>query len=37
MNFGFDEQQDLLRQAARKLLDEQCPIEETRFSFAQVG
>ncbi len=30
MNFGFDEQQDLLRREVRKFLDEQCPLEEVR-------
>ena len=30
MNFGFDEQQDLLRSEVRKFLDAQCPIEEVR-------
>ena len=30
MNFGFDEQQDLLRHEVRKFLDEQCPLEEVR-------
>jgi alkylation response protein AidB-like acyl-CoA dehydrogenase len=30
MNFGFDEQQDLLRNEARKYLDEQCPLAEVR-------
>lgn len=30
MNFGFDEQQDLLRSEARKFLDEQCPLAEVR-------
>ena len=30
MNFGFTEDQDLLRQEARKYLDEQCPMEDVR-------
>jgi alkylation response protein AidB-like acyl-CoA dehydrogenase len=30
MNFGFDEQQDLLRESVRKFLDEQCPLSEVR-------
>ncbi len=30
MNFGFSEEQDLLRGEARKLLDEQCPMKEVR-------
>ena len=30
MNFGFSEEQDLLRREARKLLDEQCPMKEVR-------
>jgi alkylation response protein AidB-like acyl-CoA dehydrogenase len=30
MNFGFDEQQDLLRREVRKFLDEQCPMDEVR-------
>ncbi len=30
MNFGFTEEQELLRQEARKLLDERCPLEEVR-------
>ncbi len=30
MNFGFTEEQELLRQEVRKFLDEQCPIEEVR-------
>jgi acyl-CoA dehydrogenase len=30
MNFGFSEEQDLLRQEVRKLLDAQCPLEEVR-------
>ena len=30
MNFGFTEEQELLRQEVRKFLDEQCPIDEVR-------
>ena len=30
MNFGFTEEQDLLRSEARKYLDESCPLEEVR-------
>jgi alkylation response protein AidB-like acyl-CoA dehydrogenase len=30
MNFGFDEQQELLRHEVRKFLDEQCPLETVR-------
>ena len=30
MNFGFSEEQDLLRHEVRKLLDEQCPMQEVR-------
>ncbi len=30
MNFGFSEEQELLRQQARKLFDERCPIDEVR-------
>lgn len=30
MNFGFSEEQELLRREARKLLDEQCPMKEVR-------
>ncbi len=30
MNFGFSEEQDLLRREVRKLLDEQCPMKEVR-------
>ena len=30
MNFGFSEEQDLLRHEVRKFLDEQCPLEEVR-------
>ena len=30
MNFGFSEEQELLRQQVRKLLDEQCPMDEVR-------
>ncbi len=30
MNFGFTEEQDLLRSEARKLLDDQCPMKEVR-------
>ena len=30
MNFGFDDQQELLRNEVRKFLDEQCPLEEVR-------
>lgn len=30
MNFGFSEEQELLRQQVRKLLDEQCPMNEVR-------
>ena len=30
MNFGFSQEQELLRQEARKLLDERCPLEEVR-------
>jgi alkylation response protein AidB-like acyl-CoA dehydrogenase len=30
MNFGFTEEQELLRSEARKLLDESCPIAEVR-------
>jgi alkylation response protein AidB-like acyl-CoA dehydrogenase len=30
VNFGFSEEQDLLRSEARKLLDEQCPMKEVR-------
>ncbi len=30
MNFGFSEEQELLRQEVRKFLDGQCPIEEVR-------
>ncbi len=34
MNFGFEEEQELLRREIRKFLDEQCPIERVR-SIAQ--
>ncbi len=30
MNFGFSEEQELLRQQVRKLLDERCPMAEVR-------
>ena len=30
MNFGFTEEQDLLRQEVRKFLDAHCPLEEVR-------
>jgi alkylation response protein AidB-like acyl-CoA dehydrogenase len=30
MNFGFSEEQELLRQEVRKFLDQQCPLEEVR-------
>ena len=30
MNFGFSEEQDLLRQQVRKFLDEQSPLEVVR-------
>ena len=30
MNFGFSEEQDLLRHEVRKFLDEQCPLTEVR-------
>jgi alkylation response protein AidB-like acyl-CoA dehydrogenase len=30
MNFGFSEEQELLRSEARKFLDERCPMEEVR-------
>ena len=30
MNFGFSEEQDLLRQEVRKFLDQQCPLPEVR-------
>ena len=30
MNFGFSPEQELLRSGARKLLDEQCPMQEVR-------
>jgi len=30
MNFGFTEEQDLLRQEVRRFLDERCPISEVR-------
>jgi alkylation response protein AidB-like acyl-CoA dehydrogenase len=30
MNFGFSQEQDLLRQEVRKFLDEQCPLPEVR-------
>ncbi len=30
VNFGFTEEQELLRREARKLLDERCPLEEVR-------
>ena len=30
MNFGFSEEQELLRGGVRKFLDEQCPLEEVR-------
>ena len=30
MNFGFEEEQDLLRREVRKFLDEQCPMEVVR-------
>ena len=30
MNFGFSEEQVLLRQQVRKFLDEQCPLTEVR-------
>lgn len=30
MNFGFSEEQELLRHEVRKFLDEQCPIDEVR-------
>lgn len=30
MNFGFNEEQDLLRKEARRFLDDRCPIEEVR-------
>ncbi len=30
MNFGFDEDQELLRLSVRKFLDEQCPLEKVR-------
>ena len=30
MNFGFSEEQDLLRSSVRRFLDERCPLEEVR-------
>ncbi len=30
MNFGFDEQQELLRESVRKFLDDQCPLSVVR-------
>ena len=30
MNFGFTEEQEFLRQEARKFLDDNCPIETVR-------
>lgn len=30
MDFGFSDEQDLLREQVRKFLDEQCPLEEVR-------
>ena len=30
MNFGFSEEQELLRSEVRKFLDEQCPMQEVR-------
>jgi len=30
MNFGFTDEQELLREAVRKLLDESCPLEQVR-------
>ena len=30
MNFGFTEEQEILRREVRKFLDEQCPLEEVR-------
>ena len=30
MNFGFTEEQDFLREAVRKILDDRCPISEVR-------
>jgi alkylation response protein AidB-like acyl-CoA dehydrogenase len=30
MNFGFNEEQDLLRKEARRFLDDRCPIDEVR-------
>ncbi len=30
MNFGFNEEQDLLRKEARRFLDDRCPIEAVR-------
>ena len=30
MNFGFNEEQELLRREVRKFLDEQCPLEVVR-------
>ena len=30
MNFGFSEEQDLLRHEVRKFLDEQCPLDVVR-------
>ena len=30
MNFGFTEEQEQLRESARRFLDDRCPITETR-------
>jgi alkylation response protein AidB-like acyl-CoA dehydrogenase len=30
MDFGFSEEQDLLRSSVRRFLDERCPLEEVR-------
>ncbi len=30
MNFGFTEEQDLLRREVRRFLDERCPLPEVR-------
>ena len=37
MNFGFTDEQELLRQEVRKFLDEQCPLEEVRRIAATPG
>ena len=36
MNFGFSQEQDLLRHEVRKFLDEQCPLREVRRVMASV-